>query len=113
MDTLGPIIGPSAATVECVEVLDVTLQPFGRELSSVLLQTEIRKDAEPEPIRVRHAAVGQTLDGTLALELPTHFFSLMEFPSQFSTLPFSLSDNPVQRTGATARAKPSRHVSEP
>lgn len=36
----------------------------------------------------------------------TDFFSLIELPNQFSTLAFSLSDMLVQRTGATARAKP-------
>lgn len=55
MNTLGPIIRPSASTVECVQMLDVTLQSLRRELSPVFLQAEVRKDSEPKPISVGHA----------------------------------------------------------
>jgi hypothetical protein len=35
-----------------------------------------------------------------------YFFSLIELPSQFSTLDFSFDDMDPQISGATARAKP-------
>jgi hypothetical protein len=38
--------------------------------------------------------------------LATNFFSLIEFPSQFSMFSFSLSDMLVQISGTAARAQP-------
>lgn len=48
----------------------------------------------------------QRLADRVFVVLVTDFFSLIEFPSQASTLLFSLSDKLLQKSGATASAQP-------
>ena len=47
MDAFWAIVGPPIASVEGVEMFDVTVQPILRELAAVLLQAEIGKYSKP------------------------------------------------------------------
>lgn len=54
VDSLWPIVRPSFSTIEGIEMLDIAVEPLLGELSTILLQSEIRKDSEPEPVGVWH-----------------------------------------------------------
>lgn len=54
MDALGAIVGPPISTVESVEVLNIAVEPFLGEVASILLESEVRKDSEPQPIGIGH-----------------------------------------------------------
>lgn len=49
-----PIIRPAVAAIESIEMIEVGFQPLGRIDGAILLQGEVCKDTEPQPIGVWH-----------------------------------------------------------
>jgi hypothetical protein len=56
MNALRAIIGPSPATIEAFQILDILLQFFLRVFAIINFQSQVGKNSKPEPIRVRHPA---------------------------------------------------------
>lgn len=59
---LRAVVRPSIASIEGVQVLDITVEPFLRELATILLQAQVCKYSEPKPICVGHAAADISSD---------------------------------------------------
>lgn len=55
MNALWSIIGPSVTTIKGVQVLNIAVKPLLRIPAAILLESEIGKNAEPEPVSVGHA----------------------------------------------------------
>ena len=53
---LRSVITPSIADITLVEVIHISFEALGGEWRAILLQAQISKHAEPEPIRVGHLA---------------------------------------------------------
>lgn len=54
VNALGTIVGPTITTVKRVEMLNIVIESLLGELPSILFESEIGKDSEPEPIGVGH-----------------------------------------------------------
>lgn len=56
------VVRPPIASIEGVQVFDITVQPFLRELAAVLFQAQVCKYSEPKPICVGHTAADISSD---------------------------------------------------
>ena len=54
-----PVVGPAVAAVKGVEVGNVAVEAVLGELAAILLEAQVGKDAEPEPVGVGHAKTNQ------------------------------------------------------
>lgn len=67
MDKLRTVVGPAIATVKGIQVFYITVEPLLREFASILLQAQVCKHSEPEPVGVWHAEGRGGGERTLAL----------------------------------------------
>lgn len=87
-------------------MLDVAVELLLGELSAVLLETQVGKDAEPQPVRIGHPVLCKRSASMLWGIGSPYVFSLIELPSQFSTFSLSFGVRLSQMTGASARVNP-------